>query len=161
LHRVVLSLGANLGSPLNTLKKALNKLSLLGEGFVVSKFYQNPPVSPLLQPDFINCACLFYTRVPFNQLIPIIEAVEIKFGKIPKPKSAPRVLDIDLIFFGERSFAELGWEVPHPEWSNRLFVLVPLADLLDEIVLEGKTLNIRELIARFPLHEIEKMKVCL
>jgi 2-amino-4-hydroxy-6-hydroxymethyldihydropteridine diphosphokinase len=155
--RVVLSLGANLGSPLDTLRDALRKISLLGEGFQASKFYKNPAVSVVPQPNFLNCACLFDTKMRFNQLIPILEGIEIELGKVPKPKCDPRRIDIDLIFFGEYTFSWNGWEVPHPEWRKRLFVLLPLSDLLEEVVVEGQKWKIQELIGGFTRKEIEAL----
>ena len=58
-------------------------------------------------------------------------------GKVPKPKTASRPIDIDLIFYGEHIQKEQGLEIPHPRWKERLFVLIPLSDLISEVILYG------------------------
>lgn len=140
------------------MKKAINRLKHAGDGFVSSKFYQTAPISAVPQPDFINCACLFYTPLSFNQITLMLETIEKELGKTPKPKEAPRVIDIDVLFFGDKTFSFKTWEVPHPRWSERLFVLKPLEDLMEVVALDGQVIEIQPLIARFSPQEIEQVK---
>src|SRR5205814_6337226 len=124
----------------------------------VSKLYLTSPVSEIPQPHYTNAACVFQTSLSAHQLFPALQTIEQKHGKTPKAKNAPRVIDIDLLFFGHESYQEEHLQIPHPRWRERLFVLVPLVDLTDHISLplpndptKFEFINLQELIAE--LHQ--------
>lgn len=155
----VVGIGANLGTPFNTVKQALLALEDLGESFRASSLYQTPPVSPYPQPDYINAVCLFETDLPLTPLFEKLQAIEKWLGKVKKGKEMARFIDLDLLFYGESSYEENGIIIPHPRWKERLFVLIPLSELFEEVKVEEKIYKMSELIAQFPDGEIEKIKV--
>lgn len=67
---------------------------------------------------------------------------------MPKPKEAPRLIDIDLLFYGDTVLYSPELVVPHPRWHERLFVLAPLSDLVDTIKLPF-AISISELKSKF------------
>lgn len=132
---VYLSLGSNIGESALILQKALKAISLLKgvSDLVISNFYQTAPVSPIAQRDFINAACRFHYTKEALELLKELQQIECSLGKIPKPKEAPRTIDIDILLFGHSFYDTLELRIPHPEWTRRSFVLLPLADLTDKI----------------------------
>lgn len=153
---VYLGLGGNLGDPVDTFEKVIDRLSKYHEfrGLRCSPFYQTSPVSDIPQGDYLNAVCTFSTCLELEELEEIIHSIEVEFGKLPKEKNAPRIIDIDILFFGSQKISTHTVEVPHPRWEERLFVLKPLSDLTDTIHLDredGTTevLDIQWLINNF------------
>lgn len=134
-HLVYLSLGGNIGDVVSTLSRAFEKISALPgtTDFKISSFYQTAPFEAPDQDDYINAACSFRTTLPLKVLWDHLQQVEILLGKTPKPKSAPRKIDIDLLFFGDLYLHYGELEIPHPRWQERLFVLIPLRDLTETV----------------------------
>lgn len=152
MNKVFLGLGANLGSPYNTLKKAIELIkNINGINFqAASSFYTTSPVSNIPQGDFLNLVCKIETELDIEKLFLIIENIEIYLGKKVKGKQEPRIIDIDILFFGNESIQTETLQIPHKEWSNRLFVLVPLKEISDTIDLpNGEKIDLEHLINNF------------
>jgi 2-amino-4-hydroxy-6-hydroxymethyldihydropteridine diphosphokinase len=135
-HTVYLGLGSNLGDSLATLQQALKEIASLPKTQLVrsSPFYQTSPISPLPQNDFINLVCSIITTLSPFELFHQLEAIEKKLGKIPKAKTEPRKIDIDLLLYGDLFIETPELQIPHPRMMERLFVLKPLSDLLDTLL---------------------------
>lgn len=133
--QVYLGLGGNFPDSWAVMEKALHLLSQ-SEGvrsLDVSSFHRTKAVGPIPQADFTNAVCrIYYTHSPYC-LLKLCAQIERKLGQGQKAKFAPRLLDIDILFFGERWIRELSLEIPHPRWQERAFVLEPLSELTDEI----------------------------
>lgn len=128
---VFLSLGGNIGDVVQRLLEAKRLLSTTAFVYKVrfSGFYQTSPVSDIPQDDFVNVACALQTELPLRVLWREIEQIERVLGKTPKAKNAPRPIDIDILFYGDETVDDDELQVPHPQWKERLFVLMPLAEL--------------------------------
>lgn len=139
LPDIYVGLGSNLGDPLAMLAKALCSLESLpgNSGLTVSPIYLTSPVSDLPQPDFLNAVCRFKTTLAPHTLFAELQRIEKNLGQLPKPKNAPRLIDLDILFYGDLQIRSPDLEIPHPRWRERLFVLRPLADLT-EFVPEGQ-----------------------
>lgn len=137
---VYLGLGGNIGDSKAVLRQALARIAALPEikELEVSSFYKTSPVSEIPQSDYLNAVCRFKTGLSAGRLFEALKAIEKSLGKEPKSKNVPRVIDIDLLFFGTESYQEEGLEIPHPRWRERLFVIVPLLDLTATIIVPGK-----------------------
>lgn len=146
MTNVVVALGGNLEDPIVTFQAAIEKLRELGREFRVSKFYRTKPVSSIRQPEFLNAVCCFNTNFTPDVLFLKLEAIERELGKIKKAKEAPRVIDLDLLFYGSAIYEGEGLQIPHPRWKERLFVLIPLFDLFKEIEVAGNRWDIKSLI---------------
>lgn len=128
---VFLGLGGNIGDTETILRAALESISSIpGIGNIqVSRFYHTSPVgNPLLDP-FVNAVCYMETDLSPQELLSTLQKIESSFGKLPKKKNDPRAIDIDILFYGDKTILDPLLEIPHPRWKNRLFVLVPLSDL--------------------------------
>lgn len=140
---VILGLGSNLGRSRETLTQALNQIENLNEVFALkrSPFFQTAPISSIEQNDFLNLVCLFQTPCedPFF-LLAQLQEIERRLGKVPKPKDAPRKVDIDILLYGKSYIQSESLILPHPRMLERLFVLEPLYCLKEEILFpESKT----------------------
>ncbi len=149
---VYIGLGGNLGNVEQTFHQALKQLALIpgNDLAVVSNFYQTQPVSDLPQPPYLNAVCRFRTSLLPHELLYHSQRIQCLLGQLPKPKNAPRKIDLDILFYGNQVIETPDLEVPHPRWRERLFVLVPLADLV-EIIIEprkGERIVLKEEIKR-------------
>lgn len=128
-QRVVLGLGANLGSPRQTLAGAVQELRLLGPSrFLVSSLYKTAPIGPE-QPDFLNAAvCLCWSGSLFS-LLSKTQELELKWGRERGLRWGPRTLDVDVLWAEEESCSQKELCVPHPELVRRAFALLPLVEV--------------------------------
>lgn len=125
-----LALGGNLGDSRLLFRIALEHLRSLTatEITAVSALYRTRAVGCRHTPDFLNAVCAFSTNLPLRTWMDAVEHIERALGKLPKPKTAPRPIDLDLLFWNDERF-EGSLEVPHPRWHTRAFVIRPLLDL--------------------------------
>lgn len=139
LHEVYVGVGSNLDGPLAQVLKAMELLKQKPYVFdlKISPVYQSKPLSDLLQPDYANAVCTFNTCLGPEDLLKELQAIEKVLGKEPKPKNAPRPIDLDLLFFDRSEIHTESLRLPHPRWTERLFVIRPLADLTAFVYLPG------------------------
>ena len=134
MHTVYLSLGVISGDKCVYLQDAV---SLLGQNPAIlidkkSKFYQTSPVGGVEQDDFVNMALKISTTLEPTQLLEFIHEIEAQLNRVRKIHCGPRTIDIDILFYGNEQIFENDLIVPHKEVFNRLFVLVPLLEVLDQ-----------------------------
>ena len=159
MSRVFVALGSNMGEKRATLRQALAEIAQLEQVFdlTCSSFYQTSPVSHIPQPDYLNAVCSFLTSLTPKHIHRSLQKIEAKLGKKPKPKEAPRIVDLDLLFFGTEFYRDEQLEIPHPRWKERKFVLVPLAELVEELVIPdpkgNRLINIKKMIELLPNNE--------
>jgi 2-amino-4-hydroxy-6-hydroxymethyldihydropteridine diphosphokinase len=133
VHNVVyLSLGSNLGDREAHLKAAIAQLSTLGTITDVSSFYETEPVEFTAQPWFLNCAVKLETEKEPRQLLHEVLKIEKQMGRERLQEKGPRIIDIDILLFGNSIIDESGLTIPHPAMPARRFVLVPLAEIAPE-----------------------------
>lgn len=164
-HEVYLGLGGNIGDSAAILQTALQHIQNLNiSDMRTSRFYQTKPISDIDQRWYVNAACRFMTSMGARELLNKLQHIEIALGKTLKPKNAPRVIDIDLLFFGTEGYNDNDCEVPHPRWKERLFVIMPLLDLTESINLPGlnyddsvKQVKLKELLQTFSDQSICKL----
>jgi 2-amino-4-hydroxy-6-hydroxymethyldihydropteridine diphosphokinase len=134
LHKLVyLSLGSNLGDPAANLNAAIAGLRALGDVVAVSSFYETEPVELTAQPWFLNCAVKLDTEKMPKQLMSGILDLEQEMGRRRQQKKGPRIVDIDILLFGNSIIETKGLTVPHPGMHQRRFVLEPLAEIAPEV----------------------------
>lgn len=125
-----IALGANLGQPLETLRWAVTEVARLGEVRGVSGLYRTAPVGgPPGQPDYLNAALCLRTDLPPLELMSALHAAEARAGRQRRERWEARVLDLDLIVYGDWVEAGPPLTLPHPRAWERAFVLAPLSDL--------------------------------
>lgn len=140
LSRTYLSLGSNLGDRKAYLQKAVNALSQLPQTslFNISSVYETPPWGLKEQPAFLNLCVGLDTQLSPQSLIAACLKIEKSAGRERDIRWGPRVLDIDILTYGEVQLHEDGLTLPHPQMLNRAFVLMPLNEIAPELKLENK-----------------------
>ena len=124
-----LSLGSNLGDREANLREAIRRLGELGTVKKVSSFYETEPVEFTEQPWFVNCAVELQTILSARELLNGMLAIELAMGRERIQPKGPRLIDLDILLFGDLVVDEHGLTVPHPAMHERRFVLEPLAEL--------------------------------
>jgi 2-amino-4-hydroxy-6-hydroxymethyldihydropteridine diphosphokinase len=128
---IYLSLGANLGDRAANLERAVGALSVIGLRVLrQSSIYETEPVDFLAQPWFLNCVVEAETSLMPRQLLIELQAIERKLGSQKLVPRGPRVIDLDVLFYGSAVVHAAGMEIPHPRLAERRFVLVPLAEIV-------------------------------
>ena len=130
---VYLGLGSNLGDRRRNLRAALERLAPLVRIEAVSSLYETEPVGPHDQPSFYNAVCRGATELSPQELLRHVQEIERALGRRPSGRWGPRLIDIDLLLYGDSIVDEPGLTVPHAELANRAFVLTPLAELAADL----------------------------
>src|ERR1700734_2809617 len=137
--RVVLALGSNVGDKVNTLCRALRAIAR-EEGIEltgVSRLYRTAPWGKTDQEWFVNACALARTSLKPEALLERVKRLEVELGREPTERWGPRVIDIDLITYGDVTLKTERLTLPHPELFNRAFVLVPLAEIAPDLMIAG------------------------
>ena len=149
-----IALGSNLDSRFGdreaNLREAVRRVGGLGEVRAVSSFYDTEPVGFLEQPRFLNGALLLETELEPVALMRELLGVERAMGREREGAVAkgPRVIDLDLLLYGDVVMATEELTLPHPEMQERRFVLEPLAEIAPEWVHPVLGLTVGEMLER-------------
>lgn len=152
MARVGIALGSNLGDRLGNLQAArdcLREIATPGEPFLQASIYQTEPLlCPPGSPLFLNTVVeIDYAGSPF-ELLDLTRAIEKKLGRTESSeRNAPRVIDVDLLYFGDEIIDTAALVLPHPRLGERRFVLQPCAEIRPGLILPGHTRSIAELLA--------------
>jgi 2-amino-4-hydroxy-6-hydroxymethyldihydropteridine diphosphokinase len=126
---IYLGLGGNLGDPPATFQEALKLIGEFALVTKVSKLYKSKPYGFADQPDFYNAAAQLASDLPPLDLLTRLQKVEKQLGKKVVRENGPRVIDLDLLVYGEEVIDLPVLTLPHPGILGRDFVLKPLTDL--------------------------------
>ena len=150
--RAFIGAGANLGEPVRQLWQAQEELEKSpGVTFLAaSSFYRTQPMGPVEQPPFINAVFAIEYGLGPRELLALLLDIEGRMGRVRKERWGPRVIDLDLLFFGDMIIKEKGLEVPHPRLHERRFVLAPLAEIAPEVVHPVIRQSVSELLDVLP-----------
>jgi 2-amino-4-hydroxy-6-hydroxymethyldihydropteridine diphosphokinase len=130
MNNIYLLLGSNIGNSKASLAKAITQIEKnIGNVIRQSGLYNTAAWGNNKQPDFLNQVVVVKTKLTALQTIQTILAIEKKMGRIRTIKNAPRIIDIDILFFNKEIIDQPELTVPHPQIQNRRFVLVPLNQL--------------------------------
>jgi 2-amino-4-hydroxy-6-hydroxymethyldihydropteridine diphosphokinase len=140
--RAFVGLGGNQGDVETTLVEALWAVDALPQTTIQrqSAFYRTPAWGKTDQPAFLNAVVELRTRMPAKVLLEALLAIEQRFGRVrtEAERWGPRVLDLDLLAYGDEVIDEPGLTLPHPRLHERAFVLVPLAEIAPALVIPGQ-----------------------
>ena len=149
-----IALGSNLESRFGdreaNLREAVRRIEALGEVRTVSSFYDTEPVGYLAQPRFLNAALLVETELKPEALMRELLGVERSMGRerVGAVAKGPRVIDLDLLLYGDWVLWSEELMLPHPAMAERRFVLEPLAEIAPAWVHPVLGLTVREMLAR-------------
>jgi 2-amino-4-hydroxy-6-hydroxymethyldihydropteridine diphosphokinase len=154
---VYLSLGSNIGDREDHLREAQRRLSALGRVTAASSFYETEPVEFTQQEWFLNCAVALETAHPPQSLMASILNIEQEMGRRRVQKKGPRMIDIDILLFGDTILDSPDLTIPHPAMQERRFVLEPLAEIAPEGIHPVLKKAIRELLDALEPGQIVRM----
>jgi len=130
MNKTYLLLGSNMGNSQQQLSIAIKNITeQVGTVTRQSSLYTTAAWGNTSQPDFLNQVIVVSTELTALQTINMVLSIEKKMGRVRTTKNAPRIIDIDILFFNTEIIAEKILTVPHPEIENRRFVLIPLNEL--------------------------------
>lgn len=132
MTRAFLSLGSNLGDRRQFLAEAVG--SLAASVTAVSPVYETDPVGGPEQGAFLNLIVQLETDLSPRELLAVCHRLESGAQRVRMQRWGPRTLDVDIIWIDDVTVDEPDLQIPHPRWSERTFVLAPLADLAPELV---------------------------
>ncbi len=124
-----LGLGSNIGNRTENLQKAVDLLAENVAVVEVSSTYDSAPLLLESQPRFLNAVLKIYSEKTPESLLKACQSVEAAMGKKIEYKNGPRIIDIDLLFFGSDVVKDSGLTLPHPDSHKRRFVLEPLCEI--------------------------------
>ncbi len=145
-------LGANLGDRHANIQTALSKLADSPEVEIIhsSSLYETTPVGVTDQPDFLNTVAAVRTMLPPRGLLAALLHIENQMGRARNLRWGPRVIDLDLLLYGDQQIQSPGLTVPHPRLRERAFVLVPLAEIAPDLRLPGDDKKVGEWVKNLP-----------
>ena len=130
MNKTYLLLGSNIGNSKVSLAKAITQIEKqIGTVTRQSGLYSTTAWGNINQPDFLNQIIIVETKLNAVETMQIILDIEKKMGRVRTVKNAPRIIDIDILFFNKEIIDQPELTVPHPQIQNRRFVLVPLNQL--------------------------------
>jgi len=155
----LVAFGGNVGDASATLDRAVQDFC---DGSAVrllarSADYRTPPRGVEEQPPFVNLCVKVATALSPRALLDRAHAVERALGRdrAKEVRWGPRTVDIDLLAYDDLTLNEADLTLPHPRLLERAFVLVPLADIAPDQVIQGTT--VRQALARLDAHGIERL----
>ena len=146
-NTIYLALGSNLGDRHENLRQAVAALTPQVEVRAKSHIYETDPWGFEDQPKFLNMAVKGLTYLEPEPLLKHLKRLEIALGRQATFQNGPRTIDIDILFFGDRTLNTPELTLPHPRLHERGFVLLPLMDLAPELIHPLLNKSIRELAA--------------
>ena len=145
MKKAFLALGSNLGDRWENLSRAM--VALAQERALalkkVSSVFETEPVGYLEQPDFFNLVLEIETALSPEKLLVRCLEIETELGRVRHERWGPRNIDIDVLWYDDQRVAQANLTLPHPRMLERAFVMVPLAEIAPELVLEGETVASR------------------
>lgn len=146
-----IGVGANLGRPLEQCREAIQRVGQQ-EGITLlreASFYRTEPIGDPGQPWYVNTVIEVRTTLTPRSLLSGMEEIEQQMGRRrSEVKWEPRVIDLDLLFYGQEVIAEEGLIIPHPELQWRRFVLIPLNEIASYVVHPSFGVSVRGLLKR-------------
>ena len=147
-HRAYIGLGTNLGNREENLAKARRKLADIPSSSIArfSSVYHTLPWGKTDQPEFLNQVASLDTCLSARELLQELLDIEKNMGRGQTERWGPRIIDLDLLLYGDQQFEEPDLVVPHPWLTKRAFILTPLLEIASELKMpDGRYL--REILA--------------
>jgi 2-amino-4-hydroxy-6-hydroxymethyldihydropteridine diphosphokinase len=133
---VYIGLGSNMGDGVKNCRRAMEAIGADARNRLVgsSRFYRTEPVGKKDQEWFINGVVAVETTMSPRELMEFLLSVEKAMGRVRQERWGPRIIDLDILFYGDRVLDEESLQIPHPRLHERRFVLVPLEQIAPGLV---------------------------
>ena len=151
MNSTYLLLGSNMGNSTELLSNAIEQIeNKIGPLLLQSNLYATAAWGNTSQPDFLNQVIKVATNLEAAKTLETILSIEKKMGRIRTIKNAPRIIDIDILFFNNEIINRSDLIVPHPEIQNRRFVLTPLHEIAPQMIHPVLNKTIEQLLSQCP-----------
>lgn len=139
MTKVYIGLGSNIEDREQHLRQAIALLRQLERVWDLrcSPVYETAPMDFLDQEPFLNMVVEVRTDLPPEELLRELQRIETELGRVRNIRYGPRTIDMDILLYGPAQIHSPDLQIPHPRMMERLFVLIPLADLYEEDLLPG------------------------
>lgn len=156
--RVTLALGSNLGDRFENLQQALKEISMRVSIIKTSSVYETPPWGYSNQPVFFNQVLSGNTSLNPDELLTLVKNIENSMDRVKNFQNGPRLIDIDILLFGEKIIDSEKLVIPHPRMLERGFVMLPLAEIEPELIIPGTNKKVLELLQNVDKTGIQKLE---
>lgn len=164
MSEIAIGIGSNKGDRLANIRKAVHCVrERVGAVVRTSDVFETPPWGVEEQPRFLNACILAESELSPYDLMSELKEIETLVGRIPRERWGPREIDLDILFYGDLTFADSYLTVPHARLTERAFVLVPLAQIAPDAMHAPAGRTISHLLAQLPQEETDGIVriVCL
>lgn len=141
-YEAVIALGSNIGDKIANIDQAVELLTQTDDDVRLlarSRNYRTPPWGNTDQDWFVNAAMTVETKLSPHDLLRRCLSVEEQMGRVRSEKWGPRIIDLDVLIYGDVVLSDAELTLPHPHITKRAFVLAPLSDIAPDKLIEGKT----------------------
>lgn len=140
-----IGIGANIGSVRENFARAVRSIEKCARVEAVSSLYESEPVGPQDQPKFTNAVIKVETELSPLELLDRLQAIEKEIGRKKTVRWGPRVIDLDIIFYGDLVISTDSLVIPHPRAHERRFVLEPLLEIEPAAWHPAKKMAVRDI----------------
>ena len=139
----IIALGSNLGDKVGNIETAIRLLGERGDVSIVrrSRNFATEPWGKTDQDTFVNACISVATKLSPRALLERCQEIEQRMGRQQTEKWGPRLIDLDLLVYGDQSIHEPDFVLPHPHIAERAFVLAPLMDIAPDLMLSGQSVR--------------------
>ena len=162
MYNTFLSIGSNLGYRKKNLSKAIFMLDDSDDTSVIleSSIYKTDPLYHCNQPYFLNKVIEVSTELNPYQLLEKIKSIEFIMGRnLDNSHNFPRVIDIDILVFGNLNIRSNELIVPHPRICERRFVLEPWSEIAPSYIIINNSMTIKQLYNKYLNNKFKNQKV--
>jgi len=159
MNNIFIALGSNLKNPIKQINNGILSIGKINGIKILKKsnLYETAPVGFLDQPKFVNAVIKISSNLKAHELLHKLLIIENIAGRVRDKKNGPRTLDLDILLFNDFILTEQNLTIPHPRMHERLFVLMPLKDI-DENIVIPKYGAIKDIIKKLPPADINRIK---
>ncbi|GAE94226.1 2-amino-4-hydroxy-6-hydroxymethyldihydropteridine pyrophosphokinase [Gracilibacillus boraciitolerans JCM 21714] len=155
MNKAYIALGSNIQPRLHYLHQAIDILSDHPNVEVLkqSSIYETEPVGYTEQGQFLNMVLEIITDLEPHLLLDVCQAIERKLGRKRDIRWGPRTIDLDVLDYNQENIETERLRLPHPRLHERAFVLIPLAELSEQLYITDQQCNVSELLKHIPAQD--------
>ncbi|GAX62682.1 7,8-dihydro-6-hydroxymethylpterin-pyrophosphokinase [Candidatus Scalindua japonica] len=159
MTKVYVGLGSNLGNRKENIIRAIDRIDTCEEFSVKERsgFYDTAPFGGPPQPDYVNCVIGLETEVGPQALLKEFKKIEVELGRKPGLRWGPRMVDLDILLYGDKIVKEHNLKIPHERMYERVFVLEPLCEISPDIKHPVSGISLSELLDKLKQEQHENL----